>query len=71
VQPSKAREAEIDERILYVESNWKRTAMQLDSLQQVWSVLDEEHQNIQNRVLRMLVSNENTVVGDPKNESMS
>ena len=47
---------EIIERVLHVESCWKRTSMQIDFLRQVWSTLDEEHQNIQNQILRVLVS---------------
>lgn len=52
----KAAGAEIDEQILCVESNWKKTEIQLGFLVQVWDTLDEEHRNIQNRILRVLVS---------------
>lgn len=47
---------EINERVLCVESIWKRITMQLDFLQKVWKTLDEEHQDIQNRILQVLVS---------------
>jgi hypothetical protein len=47
---------EINERVLCVESIWKRTTMQLDFLRKVCETLDEEHQDIQNRILQVLVS---------------
>ncbi|KAF7510470.1 hypothetical protein GJ744_006316 [Endocarpon pusillum] len=50
----KGAEAEIDERILYVQSHWKRTAIQLDFIIRIWKDLDEEHQTIQTRILQVL-----------------
>ncbi|ERF69763.1 hypothetical protein EPUS_07589 [Endocarpon pusillum Z07020] len=47
---------EIDERVLCVDILWKRTIMQLDFLRRVCATLDEEHQDIQNRILQVLVS---------------
>ena len=47
---------EINERVLWVESIWKRTTIQLDFLRKVCGTLDEEHQDIQNRILQVLVS---------------
>ena len=52
----KAAEAEINERVLCVESHWKRTIMQLDFIQRIWKCLDEEHQNIQTQILQVLSS---------------
>jgi hypothetical protein len=51
----KNAEAEVDERVLSVKSYWKRTSTQLDFLKQIWMTLDEEHQNIQNQILQVLV----------------
>ncbi|PQE23857.1 HET-s domain protein [Rutstroemia sp. NJR-2017a BBW] len=51
----KNAEAEVDERVLSVKSYWKRTCTQLDFLKQIWMTLDEEHQNIQNQILKVLV----------------
>jgi hypothetical protein len=47
---------EINERVLWVESIWKRTTIQLDFLRKVCETLDEEHQDIQNRILQVLVN---------------
>jgi Protein tyrosine and serine/threonine kinase len=47
---------EINERVLWIESIWKRTTIQLDFLRKVCETLDEEHQDIQNRILQVLVS---------------
>lgn len=58
----KGAETEINERVLRIESNWKRTTMQLNFLQQVWETLDEEHQSIQNQILRVLVSKLETAI---------
>jgi hypothetical protein len=52
----KNAEAEADERVLSVNVLWKRTSTQLDFLKQIWMTLDEEHQNIQNQILEVLVS---------------
>ncbi len=62
----KGAETELSERILCVESNWKRTAMQLDFLLQIWQTLDEEHQNIQSQILRVLVSKLETAISQLK-----
>ncbi|KAI9649892.1 hypothetical protein NHQ30_002476 [Ciborinia camelliae] len=51
----KNAETEIDERVLYVKTYWKRTSIQLNFLKQIWKMLDEEHQNIQDQILQMLV----------------
>lgn len=50
----KDAEAEISERVLCVESHWKRTTMQLDLIKRIWETLDEEHQSIQIRILQVL-----------------
>jgi hypothetical protein len=47
---------EINERVLWIESIWKRTTIQLAFLQKVCETLDEEHQDIQNRILQVLVN---------------
>jgi hypothetical protein len=47
---------EINERVLCVESIWKRTTVQLNFLRKVYETLDEEHQDIQDRILQVLVS---------------
>jgi hypothetical protein len=47
---------EINERVLWVESIWKRITIQLAFLQKVCETLDEEHQDIQNRILQVLVN---------------
>jgi hypothetical protein len=52
----KGAEAEINERILCIESNWKRTVVQLQFLRDIYKTLDEEHQNIQSQVLRVLAN---------------
>ena len=52
----KGAEAEISERVLCIESHWKRTAIQLDFIKQIWKTLDEEHQIIQERTLQVLIS---------------
>ena len=51
----KGAESEIAERVLCIESYWKRTTLQLDFLQRVWQSLDEEHQTIQNQILHVLI----------------
>ncbi|KAL8746947.1 MAG: hypothetical protein Q9190_001109 [Brigantiaea leucoxantha] len=52
----KGAETEINERILCVESYWKRTRMQLEFVKRVWEGLDEEHQRIQMQILEVLNS---------------
>ena len=52
----KGAETEINERILCVESHWKRTTMQLEFIKRVWKGLDEEHQMIQTQILQVLNS---------------
>ncbi|KAH0559348.1 hypothetical protein GP486_004136 [Trichoglossum hirsutum] len=47
---------EISERILRIESCWKRTSLQLDFLGRVWEDLDVDHQDIQNEILTVLHS---------------
>ncbi|KAH7077060.1 hypothetical protein FB567DRAFT_596251 [Paraphoma chrysanthemicola] len=49
--------AEIGERILLMETNWLRTEKQLDFLKRIWDKLDEDHQAIQLRILRLLIIN--------------
>ena len=51
----KGAESEIAERVLCIESHWKRTSLQLDFLQRVWKSLDAEHQTIQTQILHVLV----------------
>ncbi|KAL9131406.1 MAG: hypothetical protein Q9217_000674 [Psora testacea] len=48
--------AEINERILCVESHWKRTTMQLDFVKRIWKGLDKEHQTLQTQILQMLIN---------------
>ena len=50
----KGAESEIAERILCIESHWKRTSLQLDFLRRVWQSLDKEHQTIQKQILYVL-----------------
>src|SRR5579862_720168 len=52
----KGADAEINERILCIESIWKRTTVQLEFLQDIYQTLDEEHQDIQSQVLQVLFS---------------
>jgi hypothetical protein len=52
----KGAEAEIDERVLCVESHWKRTTIQLEFIKRIWKDLDEEHQTIQAQILQVLIS---------------
>lgn len=52
----KGAEAEIDERVLSVEIYWDRTRQQVEFLLKIWDTLDESHQSIQSRTLRVLVS---------------
>src|SRR5947207_9008083 len=52
----KGADTEVDERVLYIESYWKRTSIQIEFLRQVWSTLDGEHQDIQTQILWVLVS---------------
>jgi hypothetical protein len=42
----KNAEHELSERVLRIESCWRRTSLQLDFLGQVWDDLDQEHQDI-------------------------
>lgn len=49
-------EAEINERVLYIESCWKRTTTQIEFIKRVWEDLDDEHQQIQTRILQVLIS---------------
>ncbi len=51
----KGAESEIAERVLCIESHWKRTSLQLDFLRRVWQSLDEEHQTIQKQILHVLI----------------
>jgi hypothetical protein len=51
----KGAESEITERVLCIETNWKRTSLQLDILRRVWQSLDEEHQTIQKQILNVLI----------------
>ncbi|KAH7072778.1 HET-s/LopB domain protein [Paraphoma chrysanthemicola] len=48
---------EIGERILLMETNWLRTEKQLDFLKRIWDKLDDDHQAIQLRILRLLIIN--------------
>jgi hypothetical protein len=50
----KNADRELSERVLRIESCWKRTSLQLDFLGQVWDDLDKEHQDIQNEILAIL-----------------
>ena len=52
---AKAAESEIAERVLHIESYWKRTRVQLDFLRGVWETLDEEYRTIQNQILHVLI----------------
>jgi hypothetical protein len=52
----KGAESEIAERVLCIESHWKRTSLQLDFLRRVWQSLDEEHRTIQKQILHVLIS---------------
>ena len=47
-------EDQIAERVVMVESYWKRTTLQLDFLQRVWPNLNKEHQLIQEQILHVL-----------------
>ena len=58
----KGAEAEINERVLCIESHWKRTTMQLDFIQRIWKSLDEEHQTIQTQILQVLISKLNILI---------
>ena len=51
----KGAASEIAERVLCIESHWKRTSLQLDFLRCVWQSLDEEHQSIQKQILHVLI----------------
>lgn len=42
--------------MLCVESYWKRTTTQLDVIGRIWKDLDDEHQQIQIRILQVLIS---------------
>ena len=46
----------MNERVLCVQSHWKRTRTQLDFIKQIWKSLDEEHQTIQTQILQVLIS---------------
>lgn len=58
----KGAENEINERVLCVESHWKRTAIQLDFIKRIWKSLDEEHQIIQTQILQVLTSKLNILI---------
>lgn len=58
----KGREIEINERVICVESHWKRTTMQLDFIKQIWQSLDNEHQTIQIQILQVLISKLNMTI---------
>ena len=49
-------ETEVNERVLYIRSHWKRTSTQLNFIKRIWKSLDEEHQAIQTQILQVLVS---------------
>ena len=52
----KSAEAKINERVLGVQSHFKRTSLQLPIIKQIWQGLDEEHQTFQTQILQMLSS---------------
>lgn len=58
----KGAEAEINERVLCVESHWKRTIIQLDFMKRIWKDLDEEHQAIQSQILQVLINKLSTII---------
>ena len=55
-------EAQVDERVLCVQSQWKRTSMQIDFIKRIWNSLDEEHQAIQTQILQVLISKLNVII---------
>ena len=58
----KDADAEIYERVLCVESHWKRTTIQLDFIKHIWKSLDGEHQSIQAQILQVLISKLNIII---------
>lgn len=52
----KGAETEVNERVLCVESHWKRTTLQLDFIKRIWKDLDDEHQQIQSQILQVLIN---------------
>ncbi|KOC18724.1 hypothetical protein AFLA70_4g008061 [Aspergillus flavus AF70] len=45
---------EIEERILAIEAAWAKISQQLAFLKRVWASLDEDYQELQGRILRVL-----------------
>ncbi|MCJ1463538.1 hypothetical protein MMC07_002146 [Pseudocyphellaria aurata] len=58
----KDAEVEIRERVLCVESHWKRTKVQLDFMKRIWESLDSEHQTIQTRIFQVLIGKLSTII---------
>ena len=52
----------MNERLLYIRSQWKRTSIQLDFLQRIWESLDDEYQLIQNQILQLLISKLTSII---------
>ena len=48
-------ESQIAERVLCIESLWKRTTLQLDFLRSVWDDLDKEYRTIQSQIIHVLI----------------
>ncbi|KAL9047358.1 MAG: hypothetical protein Q9214_000042 [Letrouitia sp. 1 TL-2023] len=51
----KDAKSEIAERVLCIQTHWKRTSFQLGFLQRVWQNLDVEHQILQKQILHVLI----------------
>ncbi|KAF2163001.1 hypothetical protein M409DRAFT_68654 [Zasmidium cellare ATCC 36951] len=47
---------ELSERIAHVECCWNRTRWQLEFIQRIWPTLSEDHQSIQEEILKVLKS---------------
>ncbi|MCJ1328273.1 hypothetical protein MMC10_004949 [Thelotrema lepadinum] len=58
----KNADAQVNERVLRIQSYWKRTSVQLEFLQRVWKSLDNEHQEIQVQILQVLNGKLNAVI---------
>lgn len=50
----RAAESQVAERSLCIELHWKKTSSQLGFIRQIWDELDDEYQDLQERVLQTL-----------------
>jgi len=52
----KGADIEINERVLRIETQWKRTSSQLSFVNQVWQTMDRDLQILHDQILQVLMS---------------